>query len=71
MKRRRWKGKTRTGIVIERVQGNPLAELCHTYQSGQSLSDQWRDEFRANASRAFEVHQYTQEEACEVQENAR
>jgi hypothetical protein len=46
MKRRQGEGKTKTRIVIEGVQGKPVAELYHTYQSGQSRYYQWRDEFR-------------------------
>ena len=71
MKRRQWDAKTKTKIVLEGLQGKPVAELCHAYQISQSQYYQWRDQFLANASRAFEVHQYTKKEAGLVQENAR
>jgi transposase-like protein len=71
MKRRQWDAQTNTRMVIEGLQGKPVAELCHAYQISQSQSDQWRDQVLANASRAFEVHQDTQKEARLVQDNAR
>jgi transposase-like protein len=71
MKRRPWDANTTTGLVMEDLQGKPVAELCNTYQMSQSQSYQWRDQFLAHASRAFEVHQYTQQEARLVQANAR
>ena len=71
MKRRQWDAKTKTKIVIEGLQGKPVAELCNAYQISQSQYYQWRDQFLANASRAFEVHQYTKKEAGLVQEHAR
>ena len=55
MHRRTWDAETKTKIVLQELQGRPTAELCHEHQMGPSLYDQWRDQFLANASRAFEV----------------
>ena len=71
MKRRQWDAQPNTRRVIEGLQGKPVAALCHAYQSSQSQSDHWRDQFLAHASRAFEVHQDTQKAARLVQEHAR
>jgi transposase-like protein len=49
MKRRQWDAKTKTRIVIEGLQGKPVAELCNAYQISQSQYYQWRDQFLANA----------------------
>jgi hypothetical protein len=49
MKRRQWDAQTNTRMVIEGLQGKPVAELCHAYQISQSPYDQWRDQFLANA----------------------
>jgi transposase-like protein len=55
MHRRTWGAETKTKLVIQGLQGRPVAELCHESQMRQSLSDHWRDQFLANASRAFDV----------------
>ena len=71
MQRRQWDADTKVKIVIQGLQGKPVAELCHEYQVSQSLSYQWRDQFLANASRAFDVQQHHRKEARLVRENAR
>jgi transposase-like protein len=58
-------------IIIQGLQGRPVAELCHEYQISQSLYDQWRDQFLANAARTFEVQPYDRKEAHLARENAR
>jgi len=37
MHRRKWDAETKTKIVIQGLQGRPVAELCNEYQSSQSL----------------------------------
>ncbi len=71
MHRRKWDAKLKAQIVIQGLQGKPVAELCHEYQISQSLYYQWRDQFLANASRALEVQQYDRQEARLAGENAR
>ena len=71
MKRRTWDAKTKALIILEGLKGKPVAEICTEHQITQSLYDQWRDQFLANAAKAFETHQQTRKEARLEQENAR
>jgi transposase-like protein len=71
MHRRKWDADLKATIVIQGLQGRPVAELCHEYQISQSLYDQWRDQLLANASRTFEVQQDDRKEARLARENAR
>ena len=71
MKRRQWDAKAKARIVLEGLQGKPGAELCHEHQISQSQYSQWRDQFLANASKAFEVHRDAQKDARLARENAR
>jgi transposase-like protein len=56
MHRRTWDANTNAKIVLQALQGKPVAELCHEYQMSQALSYQWRDRFLAQAGQVFEVH---------------
>jgi transposase-like protein len=71
MKRRKWDANTKAMIVIEGLKGKPVAQLCHEHQIRQSLYDQWRDQFPAQAAKAFDDPQHTRKEARLQQENAR
>jgi transposase-like protein len=71
MRRRKWDAKSKALIVIEGLKGKPVVEICTEHQISQSQYYQWRDQFLANAARAFEPHQYTRKEAHLEQENAR
>jgi transposase-like protein len=71
MKRRQWDADTKVKLVIQGLHGKPVAELCNEYQISQSLYDQWRDQFLAKASRAFDVQQHHRHEARLARENAR
>jgi len=71
MHRRKWDADLKAKIVIQGLQGRPVAEVCNEYQISQSLYYQWRDQFLANASRTFEVQQYDRKEARLARENAR
>lgn len=71
MPRRKWDADLKAKIVIQGLQGRPVAELCNEYQISQSLYYQWRDQFLANASRTFEAHQYDRKEARLARENVR
>lgn len=70
MKRRQWDAKAKARIVLEGLQGKLVAELCHEHQINQRQYYQWRDQFLANASKAFGVHQDAQQDARLAQENA-
>jgi transposase-like protein len=63
MPRRAWDAKMKAAMVIQGLQGRPVADICHEYQMSQSLYDQWRDQLLAHAPKAFEVHQHTRKEA--------
>jgi transposase-like protein len=71
MKRRKWDAKAKARIVVEGLQGKSVAELCNEHQINQSQYYQWRDQFLANASKAFEVPQDAQKEVRLARENAR
>jgi transposase-like protein len=71
MHRRTWNAKTKLLIVLQGLQGKPVAELCTEPQISQSLYDQGRDQFLAHATKAFEGHQQSQKEARLARENAR
>jgi transposase-like protein len=71
MPRRKWDAKTKALIVLEGLKGKPVAEICAEHQSSPSQYYPWRDQFLAQAGKAFEVHQHTRTEARLAQENAR
>jgi transposase-like protein len=54
MLRRKWDAKTKALIVLEGLKGKSVAEICTEHQISQSLYDQWRDQFVANAAKAFD-----------------
>lgn len=58
MRRRKWAADLKAKIVIQGLQGRPVAGVCNEYQSSQSLYYQWRDQVRANASRTLAGQQY-------------
>jgi transposase-like protein len=70
MHRRIWDTQTKAKLVLQGLQGKPVAEICHAYQISQSLFYQWRDQFLAHASNAFESHQRTREKTRLERENA-
>ncbi len=71
MPRRKWDANTKAMIVIEGLQGKPVAELCNEHQISQAPFYQWRDQFLAQAAEAFEVHEQSQREARLAREKAR
>ena len=71
MHRRKWDSQTKAKIVIQGLQGKPIAEICNEHQISQSQYYQWRDQFLAHAPKAFEVHEQSQREARVARENAR
>lgn len=71
MQRRKWDAKTKALIVIEGLKGKPVAEICTEHQLSQAQYYQWRDQFLAHATKAFEVHEQSQREARLARENAK
>jgi hypothetical protein len=71
MHRRKWDAKTNAMIVLQGLQGKPVAVICNEDQSSPSPSYQWRDQCLAHASHAFEGPQHGRQEARLAQETAR
>lgn len=71
MRRRKWDAHTKATIVIEGLKGKPVREICTEHQISQSLYYQWRDQFLANAAKAFETIPRTRREPYLEQENAK
>jgi transposase-like protein len=69
MQRCTWDAKTKTMIVLEGLQGKSVAEICAEHQLSQSFYYQWRDQFLANATKAFDDPQRTRKEARLEQEH--
>jgi transposase-like protein len=54
MKRRKWRPEQKALIVLEGLKGRPIGELCAEHEISQAQYYQWRDQFLANAAKAFE-----------------
>ena len=71
MKRRQWKPEQKALIVLEGLKGRPIGELCAEHEIGQAQYYQWRDQFLANAARAFEPAGAPRRQGRLERENAR
>jgi transposase-like protein len=71
MHRRKWAAQMKAKMVIQGLQGKPIAEICHEHQISQSQYYQWRDQFLAHAANAFAVNQQNRTEARLAQEHTR
>lgn len=71
MQRRKWDSQAKAVMVIEGLQGKPVADICTEHQISQSQYYQWRDQCLAHAAKAFESHQATKKEARLERENTR
>ena len=69
--RRVWSGSDKALVVMEGLKGRSVADICVHYQISQSMYYKWRDQFLANASKAFEVNQITRNEERLLKENKR
>ncbi len=63
MKRRQWDSKTKALVVLQGIKGKSVAEICNEHQISQAQYYQWRDQFLANAPKAFDGSQQSQREA--------
>ena len=63
MTRRTGDAHTKALIVIEGLQGKPVADICNEPQISQRVYDQWRDPFLAHAANASAAQQHTRQEA--------
>jgi transposase-like protein len=71
MKRRKWKPEQKALIVLEGLKGRPIGELCAEQEISQAQYYQWRDQFLANAARAFEPAGAPSRQGRLERENAR
>ena len=71
MPRRKWDARTKALIVLQGLKGTPVSTLCTEHQLSQAQYYEWRDQFLANASKAFEVHQQADQVQCLERENSR
>jgi transposase-like protein len=71
MKRRRWTPEQKALIVLEGLKGRPVGEIGAEHGMGQSQYYLWRDQFLANAARAFEAGQRDHRVSRLEAENAR
>ena len=71
MQRRRWDAKTKARIVLQGLQGKPVAAICHEDQIRQALYDHWRHQCLAPADKACEVQQAARQEAHLEREKAK
>jgi len=54
MVRRRWDSKSKAEIVLQGLNGRPVAELCAENAISQAQYYQWRDRFLSNMGKSFE-----------------
>ena len=71
MQRRKWDARTKALIVLQGLKGTPVSTLCTEHQISQAQYYDWRDQFLANASKAFEVHQQADQVVRLERENSR
>lgn len=69
--RRVWSGSDKAVVVLEGLKGRSVADICAHYQISQSMYYKWRDQFMANAGKAFAIGQMTRNEERLIKENQR
>ena len=69
--RRVWSGAEKASVVMEGLKGRLVSDICVAYQISQSMYYKWRDQFMANAGKAFEIKQLTRTEERLLKENMR
>jgi hypothetical protein len=71
MPRRTWDANTKVMIVLQGLQGRPVAEMGTEPQMSQSQSDQGRDQCLAHATNAVADPQRSRKEARVEQKHTR
>ena len=71
MLRRKWDARTKALIVLQGLKGTPVSTLCTEHQISQAQYYDWRDQFLANVSKAFEGHQQADQVVRLERENSR
>ncbi|WP_029894821.1 transposase [Desulfohalovibrio reitneri] len=69
MKRRKWTPEQKTRVVLEGLRGRPVGEVCAEYAISQNQYYKWRDQFLAQAHKAFEPEHGAQRTAKLEREN--
>lgn len=70
MQRRQWISEKKALIVLSGLRGQPVASICNEHGISQSQYYQWKDQFLANAAKAFEIEKVSTKQArleCEDQ----
>lgn len=70
MQRRQWTSEKKGMIVLCGLRGQSVASICNEQGISHSQYYQWKDQFLANASKAFEVEKVSTKQArleCENQ----
>lgn len=70
MQRRQWTSEQKALIDLSGLKGQPVATICNEDGISQSQYYQWKDQFLANASKAFEIEKVSTKQArleCENQ----
>ncbi len=71
MKYRKWDAQTKVQVVLEGLKGKAVSEVCTEYEISQSQYYIWRDQFLANAGKAFEVKDKSRRESRLERENGK
>lgn len=70
MKRRQWTSEKKALIALSGLKGVSIAVICNEHKISQSQYYQWKDQFLANAFKAFDVEKVSTKQAhleCENQ----
>ena len=70
-KRRNWTSKQKAKIVLEGLNGRPVADICNEYQLHQTQYYRWREQFLENLSEVFETKQKSSQQERLKKENER
>ena len=71
MKRRQWSAQQKADIVLQGIQGRPVADICLEYEINQAQYYQWRDQFLSNRGAVFETGKANRKEQRLERENAK
>jgi hypothetical protein len=71
MHRQTWDAHTTAMMVVEGLNGKPVAERCAEHHLSPAPSDQWREQCVANAPKALEVPEQRQRDARLAREKPR
>ena len=69
MKRRKWTPEQKAFIVIAGLKQNNLSQVCNENGISQAQYYKWKDQFLANAQKAFEVEKISQRQQKLQNEN--